>query len=256
MITVIQNTKNIPSFGAGLTKNVVSGLSNIKTEKVADEFKSVYKIDADFGQNPVIAACTALCADIFECLSKQFKLPFNATPKRLRVYNPDDLIKPTNTLGFCIPDTKLVLKSEPPFELRSIFFAQHELSLKELDNIAEQKYSEGLISSNHFLHEFIHEWSHNIHLDSLYKKFGYEGACPYGKKMYFKNNQNNSGLDIISKMQEQIPNPFEIVAETYSKLICNSLDEKTLLPKKNPFEDLKKQPENLLKISKQAGKFD
>lgn len=47
-------------------------------------------------------------------------------------------------------------------------------------------------------------------------------------------------------------NPFEVVAETYAKLITISLDDTTLLPKTNPMEGLGKMSKEFLTIFKNS----
>lgn len=207
----------------------------------------------------VIGACNALCLNIFENLANAFKLPFRTFPKRIRVYNYNDLIEKTDKAGFCTPDTKLVLKAELPFEMRSIFFHEHNFSFAQIDELAEENYSKGLTSSSHFLSSFIHEWMHSFHLDWIYRKFGYEGKCPYGKKLYCKSS-NNIGLKVVQKMQQAQYSPgereeiarilgkyaadsnstLEITAEAYTKIICDSLSEKTVLPQFNPLKNYSK----------------
>jgi len=147
---------------------------------------------------------------------------------------------------------------------------QNKLSVEDINQIAEEMYSDKFVSSSHFLRSFIHEWAHNVHLDNVYKKFGYEGNCPYGKNLYQKAGEN-MGIKVIKKLQEQIftpkeqeiiadtigeyaaaSNPFEVVAETYTKLIAASLDDNTLLPKTNPMEGLGKMSKEFLTIFKKA----
>lgn len=245
---------NNVTFGSGLTQKTARTISSLSAAQLSDEFVKVYKIDANFKENNVIAACSAICADIYENLSKTFKLPLASTPKRIRVFTPEDLIKPQrNSFGFCIADTKKVLKSEPPFELKSIFFQQHKLSVNDIDDITEEMHKKGINSTNHFLYEYIHEWAHNVHLDWIYNRYGYDGLCPYGRKVY--QSEHPRGLKIVRKMHDTKfssrekevisntvgtyaaeSNPFELFAETMAKLICDSLDNDTLLPKKNPFD--------------------
>ena len=54
----------------------------------------------------------------------------------------------------------------------------------ETDKIFDIEFKNKNRSSSHFLSEIIHEWCHNLHLDLLYKKYGYSGECSYGKQCY------------------------------------------------------------------------
>ena len=199
---------NNVTFGSGLTQKTARTISSLSAAQLSDEFVKAYKIDANFKENNVIAACR---------------------------------------------DTKKVLKSEPPFELKSIFFQQHKLSVNDIDDITEEMHKKGINSTNHFLYEYIHEWAHNVHLDWIYNRYGYDGLCPYGRKVY--QSEHPRGLKIVRKMHDTKfssrekevisstvgtyaaeSNPLELFAETMAKLICDSLDNDTLLPKKNPFD--------------------
>lgn len=256
------------NFKGGLTKEVNQISKKISPREISSQFTSEFKVDANFKDNNGIAMCNALVANIFEHLNKKYKLPFTSMPPRIRVFEKSDLHKPvsSNTFGFCIPDSRKVLKSEEPFELRSLFFDNKYKSLEEIDSVTENSYKKGLVSSDHFLGNTIHEFVHNFHIDEIFKKFGYGGDCPYGIQKYDQRIQNPKGIKIVEDMQNtQLStkekeiitehlgahsadeNILEVIPEYFTKLIIKSLDTKTLLPVKDPFKDIK-EPKEFIKI--------
>lgn len=97
---------------------------------------------------------------------------------------------------------------------------------------------------------------------------GLNGNCPYTKQKYGKI-QNNNGLKVMQILQNKTFNTkenniiknvlglysslpknqyHEVFAETFTKLICDSLSDDTSLPIKNPLDELKKYPTEFLNI--------
>ena len=105
----------------------------------------------------------------------------------------------------------------------------------------------------------------------IYNKFGYGGSCYYLNNQYPPTNINIRGIDIIKQLQTKkltskeneivfdtlgeystLPENqyLEIFSETFTKLICESLDGVELVH--NPIESFKKLPVEFQKILKKV----
>lgn len=264
-----------PSFKAGLNDNIRARFAMFSAPNISYTFRQT-GMDADFGYNRPVACCCAAVNDIFDNLRYKYNLPFWAKPPSIRTFNDHQLLIDgvKGSLGFCISDSSYVLIDQPVFEARSLFLNDKYNTLNLIDEAAERNYQNKWNSTNHFLHTYIHEWSHNIHNDMLYRTFGYDGTCPRARMryntwngMYYDPNPAVNGVQHLSQkifpktysdkeraeIKKEISqyaagvnasngekvggNPFEVVAEYMTKNIVNTLDENTLLPTRNPFAD-------------------
>lgn len=272
----IQPKQPTLTFKAGLTPAIIVNANRTFVPGIENAFRNNYNVNAKFDNNHAISYCCAVVADIFETLTKKFNLPFGAVPPNIRIFSPEMLVdnRNANSLGFCILDSVQVLKGEPVFEARSLFINNKFKTLRDINEEAEKDFNTHWNSTNHFLHTFIHEWVHNVHTDFLYKSFGYDGACPMLRQRYntlngyyYDPNPYVSGINQVgflrtrgyipeakNAIREEISryaagernpltneeiggNPFEVVAETLTKRIVNSLNPNTLKPEHNPFDE-------------------
>lgn len=286
----IKRTEQKISFKSGLTPSIVGKAAKYSVKNIEQNFKTI-GVDADFRNNRAIAYCCGLVSDIFDTLTTKYKLPFGAKPPSLTAYNDWELVNyyDRGCLGFCLPDSAKILEDKGIYETRSIFYNDKLLkTLKDMDNEAERNYNSGFNSTNHFLHTIIHEWVHNIHNDLLYKAFGYDGRCPKTLQRYNNANGYNydpnpfvSGINHARWMQNfrytpeqrkiikreiseyasgrttpsgtiQGGNPFELIAETVTKEVVNSLDAETLMPTRNPFSSNEKCDAKLVELVNDA----
>lgn len=256
---------NYVNFTSGLNKNLLARGLVFNSGKFQHDMMLKNNIDADFAGNKPVAFCLAKVCEIFDLLklktgSKLFNLKF----PRFRAYDRENLLVENKTNGFCIPETRLVLKNELPFETGSVF-QEKQAGLEEWDYIVESDYNNRKRSSGHFLADTIHEIMHSVYIDFLYRKHGYNGKCPYTKSLYpqtpddsimrelqYKTFSNDENLVIRNVLGEYASRPVnqyhEVFAETFTKAICESLSEQDALPTKNPFEILKKYPPEFFKI--------
>ena len=107
---------------------------------------------------------------------------------------------------------------------------------------------------------------HNVYLNYIYSKYGYEGNCSYTKKKYYRNDKN-SGLQMLRKLTNlsfdnkenllitdvlgkysttKINQYHEVFSETFTKIICDSLKGIDIV--KNPMDVLKNMPIEFRKI--------
>lgn len=262
--TIPNHLNNSINFTSGMSRNLSAKCLVFDTVKYERELADK-GIEALFQQNSSIAFCLSKVSDIFNQLkAKEFNFKF----PQFRVFNQNQLINNIPNLAFCLPESQSVLKDELPFKTGSIFHKKME-SLEELDSIIDGDYKSGKRSSGHFLAEIIHEIMHGVFIDRIYKKYGYDGKCFFTKEKYPIKNLGISG---IAKMKELQVNTFskeeniiikeflgeysihpknqyhEVFAEFFTKLICDTLSEKTAMPVKNPKDEIKKYPKELLAI--------
>ena len=260
---------NNPSFKANLTKEIISLQKKIDLKLLEKTFIDNFGIDTKFNNNDN-AICFSYTLNIFEDISNNYNL-FNCSyPPRIRIFDRNNLINKNSTDSFCISNSKQILRNENVFELRSIFIKKN--NLLDINQKTEKNYKNKISSSPHFLANYIHEWLHNIHLDNIYKKYGYDGNCPFAQSLYSKTKIG--GLHLLNNwttninMNNNIKNLaynelgsysttsiMEFFAETLTKIIKQSLNKNCEL-KNNPLDkliqfnpDLKKFFERILNQS-------
>lgn len=263
----INKENNNINFQSGLNKNLVRQAKNIKIKDKEAYFLS-NQIDTNFDACKPIIFTTYKVFQIFDTLSKKLKENiFRLSIPYIQIYQKKNLIFNFQGYGFCLPETQQVFKDEFPFKTGSVFF-EKENSLEELNNKLDESFQNGERSSSHYLAPFVHEFLHNVYINHIYNKFGYEGICPYTTAKY--HNYINCGLNIMRMLQKLKFNDFEneiikenlgkyattpnnqyheVFAETFTKLICACLSANSSLVS-NPLDELKKQPKEFLAIIK------
>lgn len=257
---------NCITFSSGLNRALAQSYNQINIDHV-ETLLQRENVNADFQMNKTVAFCLQKILEIFDILKTKINVKiFDLNAPNIRVYNRQSLNFPFKGYGFCIPETRTVLKNELPYETGSIFY-DDEYSIEELNNKLDESFSRNERSSSHYLSPFIHEIMHGVYLDYIYKKYGYEGQCPYTREKYSK--EHNFGLKIMNILQQKVfsreeneiiknnlglyslspQNQYhEVFAETFTKIICNCLSSKDSLPVKNPLDEMKSLPCEFLKI--------
>ena len=228
--------QNKISFGAGWTRAVEKQIEKCDVAEIVQRLAK-QGIESDFKNNKIIAWCSDQVIRIFNTLNKKYKLNLDL-PKAIFVEDFATLNIPNKgDRGLCnwhpahlfsSPDkitgerTVLLnsfdsqLESTPP-NLQWLF------RWEQIDTITEQAYKEGKISSNHFLHFFIHEFCHSAHNGHLYRQLG-------SKEMLKKLR----GLETLENLEKG--HPLEVLANEMAKKIQDSLDD-SFSPKYNPFQN-------------------
>ena len=262
----VQKVSPSINFKSGLNRGIIAKSNTIIPIIVEGKIAKSKGIDAKFFGYKVNAFCVEKALEILDILKeKTGRNIFNANVPNIRTYSKNDLSFPFNGYGFCLPESRKVLKNEPAFETGSVFYPQEKF-LEELDEKVEESYNNNERSSSHFLAPTFHEIFHEKYLDFIYKKYGYDGKCPFTKEKYSLKNPVKSGLDVLKRLEKlslnvdenevvretlgnystQNTNQYhEIFAETFTKLVCDSLS-KDLIPLKNPYEIMKTLPKEFL----------
>ena len=252
----IQKSNTATNFRSGLTRKLIKDIKNTDIVKNQTDFAQI-GIDADFNGSKSICANFVLTANILAEIAGKFKLPFDFLPPAIKVYEKKDLInKSDNAVGFCITDTKSVLKNCEPFIGGSIFINKQKNGLWHNEFYSDFERLMNWRASSHFLSGTLHEWFHCIHQNLIFKQKGYEGDCPILREQYYKKNAN--GLQSID-IQTNLPNlpearilekligryaansrsMMEVFAELMTQMTVKSLD-KDLNIIKNPLDNLPK----------------
>lgn len=245
---------NNPNFKSGLTYKIIKDIKNINVEKAESDFTAL-GVDANFIGSKSICANSILASNILSEIAEKYKLPFDYKPPAIRAFHSSDLIEKSDrkAVGFCIPDTKSVLKNEPPYIGGSIFMNKSKNGIFWNNLCSDYEYLTGWHSSPHFLATTLHEWFHCIHMNLIYKQKGYEGECPVLKQKYYK--EGAGGLDTIltqsllgvsSNVVKFIGNyaffsrsMLEVFAELMTKITTEALN-KDLKVIKNPLDNIPK----------------
>lgn len=249
-----QPTQSLISFKSGLNKNVVNLQRSFEC-KLAEQYFAKQHINTDFINNKSMALSTNIAAFILNTLHSRFNFFSFWTPS-VNVYNKENLLLDTNLYHFCIPECKKVLMHKPIYERASIFYSNVS-SLEELDAQAEQAYKYGIKPSKHFLTDIIHEMMHAVLLKRIYDKHESNSLNILQNLQYKKFNEDENKIiaDILGSEATCSLNQYhEVFANTFTKIICDSLTKDSFVPSKNPMELLKCYPKEFIEIIKKIFK--
>lgn len=247
---IISDTSNYShlSFKSGLTNEIIEKSKKININAVQNNLLN-HNIESNLNSQ-VVAFAVQQVFNIFNILkSKTNAKLFNINIPSIQTYVKEHLIFDFQGYGFCIPQSQLVLKNQKPFKTGSVFF-EEENSIEYLNNKLDNKYKEHKRSSSHYLSPFIHKFLHNVYLNYIYTNYSNNALKVLSKlqNLTFNNNENKIIAREIGTYATSPHNQYhEFFAETFTKLICDSLSTKSL-PKENPLDRLKTLPQEFLVI--------
>ena len=154
--------------------------------------------------------------------------------------------------------TKEIKKQISSLDVPSVeeqFYKYYNTDAQFSNNKINLLYKNHKRSSSHFLSDAIHEWTHNVHLALICKKNGFDFFNP-NDKLYTKITDEMNNYRPNKKTKKQIfetlgnyattaNSKMEIFTEGLTKIITESLDEKTLNIKRNPMDALLSMPKNI-----------
>ncbi len=203
---------------------VYRGAEKLNPDKIAREMADKFNIGTDFGNNPFVAAFSALTVNIFRKLG--YDLPSNVVLKDLSGTWYSD------ALGlFCSDyyDCDLARKFGTSFPLRTVIInASTDWSSIQEYMLRAKRSNHS--STGHFLDVFIHEFMHNVHFLNLQQRYGKDGIDVMHKLQREFTNKNT-----IAVIKKETSNygatcPTEMIAEEMTELVVDSLNPKTILP--------------------------
>jgi hypothetical protein len=235
-VKIKQNKNSSIFFTAGF-KHLEGIIARTDMNRVSRQFEKL-GIQTDFQNNKIVAASSGFTANIFMKLG--LPLPTGLYVRDLsKLFGP----KQADSCAVCLPDN---MKG---YEIRSVIFNSSK-DWQDIDATTEYCKSHNHWATNHFLNVFLHEFNHNAHIDHLYKKYGYYGL---DKRYKLNPKYSTGGLSIISELNKHCnidttrilvskgigeyaaKTRMESVAEYMTKVIVTSLDQKTAMPRYNPF---------------------
>lgn len=239
-------------FGAGLTRKMMQEIQQTDVIEISGRLAKK-GIPTDFKGNKVVAWCCDKSINILEQINERFGQRL-ALPRGIYLEDFEKLnIEEENAIGFCnLAPTKLVKNSDEIIPSRVLYFdtltqkranspsdIQWLHDWNNIDQISDYRYATGQAGTDSFLDIFIHEPSHNLHLDQLLQRCS--GETVLQKILLAKDKQQTAeyqkkyGARISQICDYALINPLEAVACDMAKVIVDSLDAKTLMPTKNPF---------------------
>lgn len=279
-INKISNNSCNTSFKAGYTSQIELAERKINPQKVESFFKnsslkdwrSFYEIDLK--NNKAIALGNYLCAKIFKELRKLYDFRQDMSmqtliyPHDIYVFDEDERTKYLKKeersdckLGYFVTTAgnERFVKDKPVFEPGAILIANEVNSLKSLNDSSESLYEKRELSTNHFLHNFIHEWLHAVFYN-LVKSRAFIGSYSFDRTVQNYHNQQLTDrekemvCDLISTYptSEEHSQYTETFAESWTKFICESLSEDCTSFKKNPVDVLKSMPKEFQELLKKV----
>lgn len=197
----------------------------LNPDKLSQEIADKFEIGTDFGNNPFIAAYSALTINIFKKLG--WALPSNIYLKDLSKTNYDDALAICCTSSH---DRSIFNKFGRNFPLRSIVF-NSRVDWEDIQYIEAQMKKVNHSSTGHFLATPIHEFVHNAHFVRLNQN----------KRIFYKLMKEFEDKDIKALIRKETSNyattdACELIAEEMSELIVDSLHYKTILPNEMIFK--------------------
>ena len=215
-INAVNNNYRV-KFGSHLTKNfrnIIEKTNPAQVEKTLGQMG----ISADFQNSKPIAACTMQTVNIFNTLNL-------SVPKRIV------------TLDIPVRGNKVINGiANPNFKIGFNTNAFYDFEI--YNKISDIERKEKFAPTDHFLVAFLHEFAHNENFSNIKKANNRNYS-----KVFTEINNLQPGADIddfILKRYGFYPrnNFIEIFADVMTNRIANSLDNKTLLPNKNPFTEI------------------
>lgn len=224
------------SFGSGVTPHIAKEINNCNTKEVAMKFAHE-GIPADFNLNKVFAYCSSKSFDIIKFLNDKYNLKLQF-PSGIYVddFNKMNFLSSSHYGMTTVLDSMIYDDSLAVYPKHTIFF--NDMFVKDAKNFdikTDHMFDYGNQPSSFFLTPILHEFAHVIFNSHLLDKYSEED---YAKHVFNRNIPPRQ----VQKIKKNIcayagTDVFEAVACDMSKRIVNSLDETTLLPKYNPFEN-------------------
>ena len=263
----INQVRSNINFHSGYNLNIAKMERRINPSKTELFFKnSKYKdwgtfYNIDLKGNKALALGNKLCAEIFIKFRKLYDFRQNLCTQTLIF--PHDIYAFNKSESNFYNDKEFFVnivnirpdKNKPTFEPGTVFIDNAFDSLECIDSNAEHLHEANILSTNHFLHNFIHEWLH-AQFTNILKARAYIGSYYYDKTAQKYEHQklnerekeltgNIIGTYAFSKEEGQYP---ELFAESWTKFICEALSDDCKSFVKNPIDIFKSMPKEFQNI--------
>lgn len=260
------------NFKSNITKDLLIQEKRVKPRQVLKYLKNYPKKDwgdfvqSDFKENKTIALISKLCINIFRNFQKKYDYRKGYSfqnlvcPQDIYVFDReiDKSFKDFPVSFFTNFSSISINDNSKHFQKATVFLDNNISSLEELNSAIEKYYKDRLISSNHFLQPFVHEWIHSIFfkfINNITKKSGasYSRTIENFENKKLTNKEKEIVFDIVGEYPILSTNPYsELLAEAGAKFICDSLAEDCKSFKNNPIDLYKSTPNEFQKIMKKV----
>jgi len=245
------------SFKSGLTKPIMDSVAAINVAEAQSAFAQKYGVKAHFAESQFYSFAFSKVAEMFEDMSKRYGLPFEIKPPKIWVYNKEQLINKQMPDNFCLHADLPVFNPKEAFEARSIFMRKRD-DIQKINKEHDWAFEQHQRSSSHFLGDTIHEWCHNLHMNSVFKTENFKKLMLHKNRLQswsvydeirnFDKGQKKQIRRALGSFAADSNSRSEVAAEGLTRLITESLDPDTLLVTNNPMDNFKKLPAEVRKI--------
>lgn len=274
----INKTSMNIGFNAGFKKQILELEKNTNPAKIKAYFKQSpytdwhdFNSSLNFNDNKAYALACRMCAKIFIELRKKHDYRHYSSaqnlvfPRGIYVFNKEELHESHKDKANVFFTTNVpqhdILSNGQSFDRQTIFLNNFFSSLEEVNYQMNENKSNGILSTGHFLHFFVHEWIHAIQGKLLYNIThdlnggDYDLTRMYNLGQKVSDKENEIVADVLGKyatVQDNTLQYAEIFAEAWTKFICNSLNEECNGFKSDPIDELKKTPKEFREILKKV----
>ena len=258
----INQVNNVVNFNAGYSSKFARMEKQINPKSTELFFRnsplkgwrSFYNLDLK--DNKAMALANKLCTTIFIKLRKYYdfrqsdiKTP-QIFPQDIYVFNKKESDYYNDSGSFFVNNIDIKAeKNKPIFQAGTVFLDNAYDSLEYIDNQVEILHKNNILSTNHFLHYFIHEWLH-AQFTKMLKERVFDGSYYFDRTMHIYQNQklDEKEIEMVGNLigtyafSKNVSHYSELFAETWTKLICESLSKDSQSFSKNPIDILKSMP--------------
>ena len=265
------NTDSQLNFRSGFNSNIARLEQSINPNAVKKYFQT--SVHRDFGSfyntdlknNKAAALANKLCANIFIQLRKVFDYREGRTmqelifPQDIYVFNKNesDFYEGSD---FFVNITNIRPRKEKPTFYPATVFINNEIdSLAFLNEKTDSLHRDGFLSSSHFLHNFVHEWIHAIFTKlvqarAIINSYSFDKTIQKYELEKFTPREAAIVDEIISTYPASCKEGqySELIAEAWTKFICESLSKDCSSFDKNPKEIMESTPKEFQNLLKKA----
>lgn len=277
------------TFKSGLTKQILEREANVRPKQIENYFKhssySTSRYDfknLDLKDNKAYAAAFRMCAEIFKNFARKHHIN-GLYYTRPQVFPSDIIVLDEVDLSDDCPDGKkdfmnsfhcitshifqldsFIKSKSNDISIGSILVPNIFNTLEQINEISEHNKKTNFHSSGHFLNLFVHEWIHSLFDHYLYMETSGQSNSNYEStyNQYDSKKLNKKENEIVEDILGEYASKYckhqygEIIAEAWSKFICDSLDKDGVHFKKDPVEVMKKTPKEFRKILEKVSTID
>ena len=234
---------NNVAFKAGVTSIIRNEVASASPVEIGRVIKERFGTECDFENNRTLAVGSIYALKLLREAFEKFSLPFQITPPKIKVFQPSELIGRCDfRFGFCLAYPEKIIKKQPLYKERSVLIKSIADNITSWDKQVEQWYKTHISSSDNIFAPFLHEFLHNIHINSLNVKAAKNSYSKEVDDMYMPLNFLQKKIIKETIGTHAATSKFELYSETLAKMITDSLDTTGTKLASNPMDRLEDFP--------------